>query len=474
MARPRSSAAPATRRQAQVQSKDRATSSVAARRAVLKRIKDEGVEHVLFWFTDLEGHLKSFAITPNEMEGALDDGMGFDGSSITGFNRIEESDMVAIPDPATFELMPRPVDDHGHELGSKVGRMICDVVKPDGTPYEGDPRYILKLALERMKKMGFDTFNVGPELEYFLFEDDKGTETIDEGGYFAMTVQDAATEVRNDTIAALESVGIQIEYHHHEVAPSQHEIDMRYDDALAMADKTMTYRIVVKEVAAWHGYYATFMPKPLFGENGSGMHTHMSLFTGGRNQFFDGKDPNNLSDTAKSFIAGLLVHARELSAVLAQWVNSYKRLVPGYEAPVYVAWSQRNRSALIRIPLYKPGSEQATRAEIRCPDPACNPYLAFASLLHAGLEGIERGYKLPAEMTTNLYRLSDEERVEQGVEALPGSLGEAIEAFAASELLQKALGEHIFPRYVELKRAEWDEYRTQVSQWELDRYLAAL
>ena len=474
MARPRSSAAPATRRAAQVQSKDRATSSVAARRAVLKRIKDEGVEHVLFWFTDLEGHLKSFAITPNEMAGALDDGMGFDGSSITGFNRIEESDMVAIPDPATFQLMPRPVDDHGHELGSKVGRMICDVVKPDGTPYEGDPRYILKLALERMKKMGFDTFNVGPELEYFLFENDKGTETIDEGGYFAMTVQDAATEVRNDTIAALESVGIQIEYHHHEVAPSQHEIDMRYDDALAMADKTMTYRIVVKEVAAWHGYYATFMPKPLFGENGSGMHTHMSLFTGGRNQFFDGKDPNNLSDTAKSFIAGLLVHARELSAVLAQWVNSYKRLVPGYEAPVYVAWSQRNRSALIRIPLYKPGSEQATRAEIRCPDPACNPYLAFAALLHAGLEGIEKGYKLPAEMTTNLYRLSDEERIEQGVEALPGSLGEAIEAFAASELLQKALGEHIFPRYVELKRGEWDEYRTQVSQWELDRYLAAL
>ena len=304
MARPRSSTPATTRRTTPVQSKDRATSSVAARRAVLKRIKDEGVEHVLFWFTDLEGHLKSFAITPSEMEGALDDGMGFDGSSITGFNRIEESDMVAIPDPATFELMPRPVDDHGHELGSKVGRMICDVVKPDGAPYEGDPRYILKLALERMRKMGFDTFNVGPELEYFLFEDDKGTETIDEGGYFAMTVQDAATEVRNDTIHALESVGIQIEYHHHEVAPSQHEIDMRYDDALAMADKTMTYRIVVKEVAAWHGYYATFMPKPLFGENGSGMHTHMSLFKGGRNQFFDAKDPNHLSDTAKSFIAG--------------------------------------------------------------------------------------------------------------------------------------------------------------------------
>ena len=482
MARPRAAAAPAAAKApaarrasaAQVKSKDRATSSVAARRAVLKRIKDEQIEHILFWFTDLEGHLKSFAITPNEMQGALDDGMGFDGSSITGFNAIEESDMVAIPDPNTFEVMPRPLDERGEPMGAKVGRMICDVVKPDGTPYEGDPRYVLRGALERMRKMGFDTFNVGPELEYFLFADDQGTETLDEGGYFAMTTQDAATEVRNDTIHALESVGIQIEYHHHEVAPSQHEIDMRFDDALAMADKTMTYRIVVKEVATWHGYYATFMPKPLFGENGSGMHTHMSLFKGGRNQFFDAKDSNHLSKTAKAFIAGLLVHAREMSAVLAQWVNSYKRLVPGYEAPVYVAWSQRNRSALIRIPLYKPGAEQATRAEIRCPDPACNPYLAFAALLHAGLDGIEKGYELPEEMTTNLYRLSPEERAERGIVALPGSLGEAIEELASSELMKKALGEHIFPRYVEIKRKEWDEYRVQISRWEMERYLAAL
>ncbi|MSO57853.1 MAG: glutamine synthetase [Thermoleophilia bacterium] len=457
-----------------VRSKDRATSSVAARKAVLKRIKDEGIQHVLFWFTDLEGHCKSFAITPSEMEGALNDGMGFDGSSITGFNRIEESDMVAIPDPTTFQVMPRPTDDHGCEMGSKVGRMICDVVTPDGTPYVGDPRYVLRQALVRMQKLGFDTFNVGPELEYFLFEDSTDTKTLDEGGYFAMTAQDAATEVRNDTIHALESVGIDIEYHHHEVAPSQHEIDMRYAPALEMADHTLTYRLVVKEVAAWHGYYATFMPKPLFGENGSGMHTHMSLFKNGRNQFFDASDPNNLSRTAKSFIAGLLVHAREMSAVLAQWVNSYKRLVPGYEAPVYVAWSQRNRTALIRIPLYKPGAEQATRAEIRCPDPACNPYLAFAVLLHVGLEGIEKGYVLPDEMTTNLYRLSDEERQEQGIEALPGSLGEAIEEFAKSELMERALGAHIFPRYVELKRREWDEYRIQVSEWEKKRYLAAL
>ncbi len=472
MARARSAAGAS--RSTMVKSKDRATSTVAARRAVLKRLRDEEIEHVLFWFTDLEGHLKSFAITPSEMEDALDDGMGFDGSSITGFNRIEESDMVAIPDPSSFALMPRPADEHGHQIGAKVARLFCDVVTPDGNPYEGDPRYILRRALDRMRSAGFDAFNVGPELEYFLFEDDKDTKTLDEGGYFVMTAQDAATEVRNDTIQALESVGIPVEYHHHEVGPSQHEIDMRYADALAMADHTLTYRLIVKEVAAWHGYYATFMPKPLFGENGSGMHTHMSLFKNGRNQFFDAKDPHHLSPTAKAFIAGLLTHAREMSAVLAQWVNSYKRLVPGYEAPVYVAWSQRNRSALVRVPLYKPGSEQGTRAEIRCPDPACNPYLAFAALLQAGLEGIEKEYELPDEMTTNLYRLSADERKERGIVSLPESLGEAVDELAGSELMQRALGEHIFPRYIELKRREWDEYRIQVSEWEKERYLSSL
>src|SRR6188768_1518108 len=470
MARPRAAQSKAS----MVKSKDRATSSVASRRAVLKRIREEGVEHVLFWFTDLEGHLKSFAITPSEMQEALNDGMGFDGSSITGFNAIEESDMVAIPDPASFQLMPRPLDDHGYPIGSNVARMMCDVVTPDGSPYEGDPRYVLRKALERMKKMGFDTFNVGPELEYFLFEDDKGTETIDEGGYFAMTVQDAATEVRNDTIAALESVGIQIEYHHHEVAPSQHEIDMRYDDALAMADKTMTYRIVVKEVAAWHGYYATFMPKPLFGENGSGMHTHMSLFSEGKNAMFDANDAYFLSDVGKAFIAGQLKHAREVSSIFAQWVNSYKRLVPGFEAPVYVAWSRRNRSALVRVPLYHPGKEQATRMELRCPDPACNPYLTFAALLQAGLEGIEKGYELPEPMEKNLYHLSPDDRRRLGIEQLPETLGEAIELTSESELVLRALGEHMFNRYVEIKRREWEDYRVQVSQWELDRYLPVL
>jgi glutamine synthetase len=453
---------------AMIESKDRATSDPKARKQVMEQIEKDEVEYVLFWFTDIEGHLKSFAITPSEMKGALDDGMGFDGSSITGFNAIEESDMVAIPDPTTFRLMP------SREGGATVGRMICDIVKPDGTPYEGDPRFVLRRALERMQSMGFDTFNVGPELEYFLFRDNRGTETLDEGGYFAMTALDAATELRNETIRALESMGIGIEYHHHEVAPSQHEIDMRYASALDMADQTITYRMIVKEVAAQNGVYATFMPKPLFGENGSGMHTHMSLFTDGRNQFFDGGDQFNLSPIGKQFIAGLLRHARELSAVFAQWVNSYKRLVPGFEAPVYVAWSQRNRSALIRIPLYKPGSEQATRAEIRCPDPACNPYLTFAALLHAGLEGIEQGYELEPPMETNLYHLTAEERREQGIISLPETLGEAIDELAASTLMRRALGDHIFDAYVQLKRKEWDEYRVQLTQWELDKYLGVL
>src|SRR5881396_1317567 len=452
----------------QVESKNRATSSEEARKDALKQIKDDGVEFLLLWFTDIEGHLKSFAVTPSEVEDALDDGMGFDGSSITGFNAIEESDMVAIPDPGTYRLMP------WKEGETKVGRMICDVVTPDGKAYEGDPRYVMRRALERMQSMGFDTFNVGPELEYFLFRDDKGTDTLDEGGYFAMTTMDAASELRQETVRALESMGIPIEYVHHEVGPSQHEIDMRFADAMSMADHTVTYRLIVKEIAKKSGYHATFMPKPIFGENGSGMHTHQSLFANGSNAFFDEDDEWHLSDVGKAFIAGQLHHAREISAVFAQWVNSYKRLVPGYEAPVYVAWSRRNRSALIRIPLYKPGNEQATRAEIRCPDPACNPYLTFAALLHAGLEGIEQGYELPDPMETNLYHLTAEQRKERGIVSLPETLGEAIDALAESDLARKALGPHIFDRYIELKRKEWDEYRVQLTGWELDRYLSVL
>jgi glutamine synthetase len=449
---------------AQVESKNRATSDPDARKQVLKEIKERGIEDVLLWFTDVEGHLKSFSITTSEVEGALDDGMGFDGSSVTGFNAIEESDMVAIPDPATFRVLPDGL----------TGRLICDVVTPDGEPFGGDPRHVLRLALERMQSMGFDTFNIGPEAEYFLFKDDKGTETLDEGGYFAQTTMDAATTIRRDTIRALEQMGIPVEYHHHEVGPSQHEIDIRFTNAADMADFMLTYRLVVKEVAKQHGFHATFMPKPLFGENGSGMHTHQSLFTEGRNSFYDENDKWHLSEVGKAFIAGQLRHAREITAVFAQWVNSYKRLVPGYEAPVYVAWSQRNRSALIRIPLYKPGSEQATRAELRCPDPACNPYLTFACLLHAGLEGIEKGYELPEPMETNLYHLTPEQRREQGIVSLPETLGEAIDELSRSELAKKALGPHIFDRYIELKRKEWDEYRVQLTDWEMKKYLPVL
>jgi glutamine synthetase len=376
--------------------------------------------------------------------------------------------MIEIPDPETYLLMPCV------EGETTVGRMNCDIVTPDGKPYDGDGRYVLRRALERMKSMGFDTFNVGPELEYFIFEDDKSTQTLDEGGYFAMTTLDAATELRQQTVRALEGMGIPIEYVHHEVGPSQHEIDMRFADALSMADHTVTYRLIVKEVAKKAGYHATFMPKPIFGENGSGMHTHQSLFANGRNAFFDGEDKWHLSEQGKAFIAGQLRHAREIAAVFAQWVNSYKRLVPGYEAPVYTAWSQRNRSALIRIPVYKPGHEQATRAEIRCPDPACNPYLTFACLLHAGLDGIEQGLELPEPMETNLYHLTPEQRRERGITSLPETLGEAIDELAESDLAREALGPHIFDRYIELKRKEWDDYRVQLTSWELERYLPVL
>src|SRR5829696_1440825 len=454
---------------ATVEREDRATSEPVKRREIVERVAKEDIKFVLLWFTDIEGHLKSFAITPSELEGALDDGMGFDGSSISGFNAIEESDMVAIPDPETFQMMPWRSGE------SKVARMICDVVTPEGEPYEGDPRHVLRRALARMRELGFDTFNVGPELEYFLFEDNgSDPQALDEGGYFSMTTLDAASELRKETILALESMGIPVEYAHHEVGPSQHEIDIRYQPALDMADHTLTYRLVVKEMAQKYGVHATFMPKPLFGENGSGMHTHQSLFTDGKNAFFDAEDKWHLSEVGKAFIAGQLRHAREISAVFAQWVNSYKRLVPGYEAPVYCAWSRRNRSALIRIPLYKPGNEQATRAEIRCPDPACNPYLTFAALLHAGLEGIEQGYELPEPMETNLYHLTPEQRRERGIVSLPETLGEAIDELAQSDLMRRALGPHIFDRYVELKRKEWDEYRVQLTSWEMEKYLAVL
>jgi glutamine synthetase len=432
---------------------------------VLSRVASENIEFVRFWFTDIFGVLKSFAVGKDELEEAFESGMGFDGSSITGFNRIEESDMIAMPDPTTFKLLPWRKE-------HKVGRVFCDVLTPDGKPYEGDPRYVMKRALARAADMGFDHYYLGPELEFFLFKDDQGTEVLDKGGYFDLTTLDVASDFRRDVVFTLRELGIPVEYTHHEVGPSQHEIDMRFADGLTMADNTMTYRIAVKEVATEHGYYATFMPKPLFGENGSGMHTHQSLFQGEKNAFFDADDEYFLSDTAKSYIAGQLVHARELAALFAPSVNSYKRLVPGYEAPVYIGWSRRNRSALVRVPVYHPGKERATRMELRCPDPSCNPYLTFAALLQAGLEGIERGYELPEPIERNLYDLTEEERLGMGVKHLPESLGEAIDEMAGSEVVERALGSHIFSRYVELKREEWLEYRVQVTPWEIERYLA--
>ncbi|MFM9141208.1 MAG: glutamine synthetase family protein [Solirubrobacterales bacterium] len=429
---------------------------------------ERDIRYIRLWFTAVLGQLKSVSVGVDELDDAMAGGMGFDGSSITGFNAIEESDMIAMPDPSTFAILPWRPEEQG------VARMFCDIVTPERTPYEGDPRHVLRRALARMEEMGFDTFNVGPELEYFLFRDQHGTEVLDEGGYFDLTTLDAGSDQRRETVLALEQLGIDVEYSHHEVGPSQHEIDMRYAPALKMADDCMTYRITVKEYAMKYGWHATFMPKPLLGENGSGMHTHMSLFKGGSNAFYDADDPFFLSDTAKAFIAGQLRHAREMSAIFAQWVNSYKRLVPGYEAPVYVAWSRRNRSALVRVPLYHPGREQATRMELRCPDPACNPYLTFAVLLQAGLEGIEQGYELPEPMEKNLYHLSPEERQRQGIEQLPETLGEAVEIAAGSELVLRTLGEHMFNRFIEIKRREWEDYRVQVTQWELDRYLSVL
>jgi glutamine synthetase len=439
---------------------------------VLALVAERNVRFIRLWFTDVLGQLKSFSINSSELEDAFEGGMGFDGSSITGFNPIEESDMIALPDPATFTILPWRPDE------MPTGRLFCDIRVPGGDPYEGDPRWILRRALERAREMGFETYNVGPELEFYYFRDAKPAdgvpEVLDEGGYFDLTTLDAGVDVRRETVLALEQMGIHVEYTHHEVGPSQHEVDMRYKDALAMADDCMTYRITVKEYAMKNGWHATFMPKPLNGENGSGMHVHQSLTRDGKNAFYDGDDQYFLSETAKAFIAGQLKHAREISALFAQWVNSYKRLVPGYEAPVYLAWSRRNRSALIRVPLYHPGKETATRAELRCPDPACNPYLCFAAMLHAGLEGIEKGYELPEPMEQNLYHLAPEDRHRRGIEQLPENLGEAIEIAAESELVLRTLGEHTFNRFIEIKRAEWEDYRTQVTPWEIGQFLPVL
>jgi glutamine synthetase len=435
---------------------------------VLGMSREKNVRFIRLWFTDILGFLKSFAITIRELERALEDGMGFDGSSIAGFARIDESDMVAMPDPTTFKIFPWRANEQ------VVGVMFCDILEPNGRPYQGDPRWVLKKNLKEAADMGY-TFYVGPELEYFYFQRSTGKpETLDAGGYFDLTPLDVASNLRKQTVMILEDIGIPVEYSHHEVAPSQHEIDLRYTDALTMADSTMIYRLVVKEVALKNGVYASFMPKPIFGVNGSGMHTHQSLFKGGKNAFFDPKDEYHLSKIARHYIAGLLKHAKEITLVTNQWVNSYKRLVPGYEAPIYLSWALRNRSDLVRIPTYKPGREYATRVEYRSPDPACNPYFAFSVMLAAGLEGIKKKYPLRDPVERNVYEMSLEERKERGIDSLPGDLYEAIQITEKSDLVKRALGDHVFHKFIENKKIEWERYRAQVTDYELKQYFSIL
>ncbi|MGB2982659.1 MAG: type I glutamate--ammonia ligase [Candidatus Bipolaricaulia bacterium] len=431
---------------------------------VLRTVKENEVRFVQLWFTDLLGNLKSIEIPASELPKALDESIGFDGSSIHGFARIDESDMLVRPDPDTFVVLP----------WENIGRLICDVVQPGGEPYEGDPRWILKQALARAAERDL-TMLVGTELEYFYLKSDRSLDTLDSAGYFDLSPPDGSTGIRRETVLAIESMGIPVEAAHHEAAPSQQEIDLRHCDALSMADRLMTCRYAIKEVARRHGVHATFMPKPLNAENGSGMHTHISLAgLDGANAFFDAADPLHLSALARGYIAGIMRHAKEVTGVCAQWVNSFKRLVPGFEAPVYITWARRNRSSMIRIPTYQVGRESATRIEFRAPDSACNPYLAFAVLLHAGLEGIEKAYPLPDPIDVDVYGLGDEERVELGIGALPGSLNEAIACMRGSELVRRALGDHIFDKFIENKQIEWDAYRSQVHQYEIDRYLPIL
>ena len=438
-----------------------------AKEYALKTTKDGGVKLIGLWFTDILGFLKSFSITPRELEKALVDGAGFDGSSIEGFARIDESDMVALPDATTFQILPWSPPEQ------KVARIFCDILKPGGQPFDGDPRYVLKRNLKRAADLGY-TYNVGPEMEYFYFENAEGTRALDEGGYFDLTPPDIASDLRMETVLTLEQIGIIVEHTHHEGATSQHEIDLCYTDALTMADNMMTCRLVVKQVAQKHGIYATFMPKPVFGINGSGMHVHQSLFAGDKNAFFDGNDPYYLSKAAKHFIAGLLRHAPEITAVISQWVNSYKRLVAGYEAPVYLSWARRNRSDMIRVPEYQPGRENATRIEFRVPDPACNPYLAFSVMLAAGLEGIEKGYELAGPIEENVYEMSNEEKEKRGIDSLPMNLSDAINLAEKSQLVRKALGDHVFDSFIKNKKIEWELYRIQVTEYELKRYLPIL
>ncbi len=434
---------------------------------ILASARENDVKFIRLWFTDILGSLKSFAITVGELEKAMEEGMSFDGSSIEGFARVDESDMIAKPDASTFVILPwRPQQ-------QRVARMICDIFLPDGTPFEGDPRNVLRRQLARAAKLGY-SYYVGPELEFFYFKGPDDPTPLDAGGYFDLTPLDVASDLRRETVLTLEEMGIPVAYSHHEVAPSQHEIDLRYTDAMTMADAAMTYRLVVKEVAMRNGVYASFMPKPLDAENGSGMHVNQSLFQGDENAFYDPASPEHLSATAGHYVAGLLRHAADFTLVTNQWVNSYKRLQPGYEAPVYVTWAYRNRSDLIRIPARKPNRPESTRIEYRAADAACNPYFAFAVNLSAGLEGIEQQRELPPPSEENVFSLSESERRERGIETLPGSLGEAIDRFAASKLMRETLGDHVFDSFLENKRIEWNDYRVHVSDFEMKRYFPVL
>lgn len=436
--------------------------------AVLRTVAERDVRFIHLWFTDILGQLKSFAINADRLETAFAEGIEFDGSSVTGFNAVEESDMVAYPQASTLAVLPWRPDQQA------AARLICDIKTPTGLPYEGDSRHVLRRAIQRAERLGFDGVKLSAELEYYLFGDPQSTRTLDSGGYFDLTTMDAGNDVRRATVLALDQIGVEVSASHHESGPSQHEIAIVSGDLLSAADDIITTRITVKEYALAAGWHATFMPRPLAGENGSGLHLDQILLKDGANAFAQSGDPKRLSDVGRQFIAGQLRHATELSVLLAQWVNSYKRLVPGYEAPVWVAWSQRNRSAMIRVGGLDRAESGGPRVETRSADPACNPYLALAALLHAGLNGIEHGYELPEPMERNLYHVGGEERRRLGIEQLPENLSDALIQAENSELMLNILGEHMLNRFLELKRNEWEQYRVQVHQWELERYLPVL
>ena len=437
---------------------------------VLRTIEERDIRFVRLWFTDVLGTLKSVAVAPAELEGAFAEGLGFDGSAIQGFARVYESDMLAKPDPATFAVLPWRSESPG------VARMFCDILMPDGTPSYADPRWVLKRTLSRAADLGF-SFYTHPEVEFYLLRNAPGDgplEPIDHYGYFDNSPQSIGHDFRRQAITMLEAMGISVEFSHHEGGPGQQEIDLRYADALTTADNLMTFRLVMKEVALEQGVYASFMPKPFRDSPGSGMHTHVSLFEGDRNAFHEPGAPYQLSKVARSFIAGLLVHAPEITAVTNQWVNSYKRLAGGGEAPAWICWGHNNRSALIRVPMYKPTKGNSTRVEVRSLDSACNPYLAFALLLAAGLKGIEESYELPPGAEDDVWALTPPERRALGMRPLPLSLNQAIQEMERSELVAETLGEHVFEFFLRNKQAEWEDYRRQVTSWELDRYLSTL